>query len=362
MRLNTQNFTDYLLFPIKALFSKQFYFKVLFELRGTGFLYLFILSAVFAIPATYKSMEVVDYFKSLELSKLVAQLPPSYLDQNGTLSPNNEQDAYKVITSSSGRPAIVFNTNNEVLSGDALSAPVEFKSSAITVHTEKGDAEITYNSVFETGTNFNPMQMAQVIDEVLNASTRLIWSAMVLWSLVLLLINTLLTACISRFMMLFIFRIRVAFLSALRLCAFANTIVAVLILAQFFIYLPISYTLMLVFPLLYVGAFSHAFRKELAVIGLEGFKAKYAKHKNNAQNGAQENSAHPFEMEKHDHECNHEGNCNVAMDKNMQNVQDMQGDSVGKDLESSSNESQAKDNNKRDHHDDKPQGPGCFEA
>lgn len=358
MRLNTQNLIDYLSYPIKALFSKQFYFKVLFELRGTGFLYLFILSAVFAIPATYKSMEVVDYFKGLELSKLVAQLPPSYLDQNGTLSPNDEQDAYKVINSSKGRPAIVYNTGDQILEGDAISAPVEFKSSAITVHTEKGDAEITYNSVFETGTNFNPMQIAQIIDEVLSASTRLIWSAMVLWSLVLLVINTLLTACISRFMMLFIFRIRVAFLSALRLCAFANTIVAVLILAQFFIYLPISYTLMLVFPLLYTGAFSHAFRKELARVGIEAFKTKYSRHKSAPLNDA----VRPFDTAKHDHACNHESNCDAGMDKCAQNAQDLHSDAASQNAEPCVKETEAKADSKRDHDDNKPQGPGCFEA
>ena len=358
MRLNTQNLIEYLSFPVKALFSKRFYFKVLFELRGTGFLYLFILSAVFAIPATYKSMEVVDYFRGLELSKLVAQLPPSYLDQNGTLSPNDEQDAYKVIKSSQGKTAIVYNTGDQILEGDAINAPVEFKSSAITVHTEKGDAEITYNSVFETGTNFNPMQIAQVIDEVLGASARLIWSAMVLWSLVLLLINTLLTACISRFMMLFIFRIRVAFLSALRLCAFANTMVAFLILAQFFIYLPISYTLMLVFPLLYIGAFSHAFRKELAQIGIEAFKTKYSRHKSAPLNDAD----HPFEMAKHEHECSHDSNCDTGMDKCTQNAQDTHCGTAQQNAEPGINESGAKADSRRDHDNDKPQGPGCFEA
>ncbi len=358
MRLNTQNLIDYLTFPIKALFSKQFYFRALFELRGTGFLYLFLLSAIFAIPATYKSMEVVDYFRGLELSKLVAQLPPSYLDQNGTLSPNDDQDTYKIIYSSKGTPAIVYNTKDQILDGDAVNAPVEFKSSAITVHTEKGDAEITYNSVFETGTNFNPMQIAQIIDEVLSASTRLIWSAMLLWSLVLLLINTLLTACISRFMMLFIFRIRVAFLSALRLCAFANTIVAVLILAQFFIYLPLSYTLMLVFPLLYIGAFSHAFRKELSQIGIEAFKAKYSRHKRAMPDAVSASS----EMAKHDHECNHESNCATGMDKCSQNAQDTHSDAPANNAEPELNGSDTKADSRRDHHDDKPQGPGCFEA
>ena len=106
----------------------------------------------------------------------------------------------------------------------------------------------------------------------------------VMWFFILLAGNALLSACIGRFLILFVFRIKLTFLATLRLCAYANTVVALLVLAQFFIYLPISYTVMLILPLLYVSVFSRAFRKELERSGLNAFKNKYTGSENHDNN------------------------------------------------------------------------------
>lgn len=276
MRFNKSDLKTTLLYPIKAIISREFYFKVLFSMKGLGILYLFLLSTVFAIPAAYRSADVMDFFKALELPRLIAQLPPSYLDQNGVLSTSSQEDSYKLIKNSQGKPAIVFNTTDKPLSGEAVDAPVEFNSTFIKVHTEKGDANIEYRGVFETGTDFSPTYMAQAVDQVINATPRMLWAVMFLWFFVLLCLNTLISACLGRFLMLFVFRIRIGFGTALRLCAFANTAVAVIILAQFYVYLPVSYTIMVIIPLLYVAWFSQGFRKELTSLGLDAFKAKYS--------------------------------------------------------------------------------------
>lgn len=282
-RLTVQDLKKTLFYPVRALISRDFYFSVLFRMKGTGVLYLFVLSVVLAIPAAWRSMGVLEYFKSLEISTLVAQIPSSYLDQHGTLSPNSEDDAYKLIYNSHGVPAVVYNTQGRALEGDALQAPVEFTSQHIRVSTQKGVTEIPYTGFFETGSNFNPVAAADSAEMILNADLKMIWSALVMWFFILLVFNTLVSACLARFMMLFVFRIRMKFISALRLCAFANTIVAVLILAQFYFYLPVSYTIMILMPLLYMAAFSRAFRRELAQSGLEIFKAKYQKMREDAR-------------------------------------------------------------------------------
>lgn len=304
-RLNAQDIRQALFYPIKALTSKDFYFSALFRMRGTGILYLFVLSLVLAIPAAWRSMAVLDFFNALEIPKLVAQIPSSYLDQSGTLSANDENESYKLIYSSKGVPAVVYNPEGRTLEGDALRAPVEFLSQCVRVTTEKGNTEIPYTGFFEGGSNFNPVETAQAAEMILNANFQMVWSAMVLWFFVLLLCNSFICACLGRFMMLFVFRIRMKFLSALRLCSFANTIVAAMILAQFYIYLPLSYTLMILLPMLYIAAFARAFRRELAQSGLEVFKAKYSKMRAEAQ-AAREGRAAPADFEAQPQ--NHDGN------------------------------------------------------
>ena len=292
-RFSKENLLKVFTYPLKALCSKDFYFQVLLRMRGTGFLYLLLISFLFAFPACWRSMGVLQFFKSLELPSLVAQLPAAYLDSNGILSPDNESEGYKLILSSKGYPAVVFNTEGKILEGQAVDAPVEFLADHVKVHTEKGDAVIEYKGLFETGSEFKPVQAAQAVDEVLGASARTVWSVIVMWFFILLAGNALLSACIGRFLILFVFRIKLTFVATLRLCAYANTVVALLVLAQFFIYLPVSYTVMLILPLLYVGVFSRAFRKELEISGLEAFKTKYT--------GIQESKNHQnTDPEEHD--------------------------------------------------------------
>ncbi len=276
MRFNKGDLKKILFYPLRALISKEFYFEVLFSMKGVGVLYLFLLSTVLAVPAAYRSSDVLTFFKDLELPRLIAQLPASYLDKNGILTTNSQEESFKLIKNSRGTPAIIFNVEDRPLSGEAADAPVEFNSTFIRVHTEKGDADIEYRGIFETGSDFSPTYTAQAVEQVLSATPRVLWAVMVVWFMSLLGINAMISGALGRFLVLFVFRIRIGFSSALRLASFANTAVALLVLAQFYVYLPIGYTVMVIIPLLYLAWFARGFRKELEALGLDAFKAKYS--------------------------------------------------------------------------------------
>ena len=279
-----------LLSPLKAMVSRDFYFGVLFRMKGTGFLYLFLLCVVLAIPATWRTASVMHYFKSLDLPRLVAQIPPSYLDASGTLAPQDGGSSYAEIKNAQGEVVMVYNTDGKALSGAAADAPIEFGAKDMVIHNFKGGISLPYLGLFPTGTSFQPLQSAQAIEGVLGASTQLIWSVLLLSMYMFLVFNALISACLARFMMVFIFRIKMGFGATLRLCSYANTLVAFIMLAQFFVFLPMSYTVMALVPLIYVALFSQKFRAELAKDGINGFARRHggAARVQNGGDGAQD--------------------------------------------------------------------------
>ena len=264
-----------LLSPLKAMTSRDFYFGVLFRMKGTGFLYLFLLCVVLAIPATWRTASVMHYFKSLGLPRLVAQIPPSYLDASGTLAPQGGGSSYAEIKNAQGEVVMVYNTDGKALSGAAADAPIEFGAKDMVIHNFKGGISLPYIGLFPTDTSFQPVQSAQALEGVLGASTQLIWSVLLLSMYMFLVFNALISACLSRFMMVFIFRIKAEFGATLRLCSYANTLVAFIMLAQFFVFLPMSYTVMALVPLVYVALFCQKFRAELAKDGINGFARRH---------------------------------------------------------------------------------------
>lgn len=275
MAFNTQNLKQALLSPFRAMVSRDFYFSVLFGMKGSGFLYIFLLCAALAIPGSIRTASVMHYFKSLDLPRLVVQIPASYLDESGTLSPNDQNEAYKEIKNQSGNLVMVYNTADKPLSGAAADAPIEFNSKDMVFHNIKGGLSLPYVGLFQTGTTFQPVQSAQMLEGVLGAGPLLIWSVIMLSMYFFLIFNAFVTACLARFMMLFIFRIRTSFGATLRLSSYANTLVAFIMLAQFFVFLPMSYTIMALVPLIYIALFSQRFRAELAHDGIENFARRY---------------------------------------------------------------------------------------
>lgn len=266
-----------LLYPIKALISKNFYFTVLFRMRGAGLVYLLFLSVGLAFFAGIKGYMVLENMSKLELPRLVAQMPPSYLNANGVLSPNDSSESYKLLRNSAGLPAVVYNTENRPLEGDALEAPLEFNSDAVSVKSGNNVETIPYSSIFNTDANFDPFLSSEALDMVMNASFVSVWAILAAWFFSALVFNTLICAFLGKFLMLMIYKIRTGFASIFRLSAFANTLVGVLMLLQFFVNIPLSYGIMALLPLIYILIFAREFRKELAASGMEAFKKKYAR-------------------------------------------------------------------------------------
>ncbi len=275
MSASKTSLTKALLSPVKAVISRDFYFSVLFRMRGTGFLYLFLLCVVLAIPAAARTATVMHYFKSLDLPRLVAQIPASYLDSSGTLSPQGGSSSYAEVKNAQGEVVMVYNPEGKPLEGPAADAPIEFGAKDMVIHNFKGGISLPYVGFFPTETSFQPVQSAQMLEGVLGSSTQLIWSVLLLSMYMFLIFNALLTACLARFMMVFIFRIKAGFGATLRLCSYANTLVAFLMVAQFFVFLPMSYTIMVLVPLVYVGLFSQRFRAEIAKFGADGMMSRH---------------------------------------------------------------------------------------
>ncbi len=262
--------------PLYALGSVGFYFKVLFRMRGTGFLYLLLWCALLALPAAWRSDQVMDYLRALNIPQLVAQLPASYLNSQGVLTPEDPKDDFLLLKNEAGAPAIAYNPGGKALEGEALEAPVEFGAEFVRIRTSKGPVELPYSGFFELNTTFHPAQLAGMLDALLSIGAQTVWSVLVLWFFFILAFNSLLDACIARFVMLAFFKIRTTFLCALRLCCYANTAVGVLLCSQFFVSFPLSYTVMVLVPLIYIVLFSRLFRLELSREGVEGFAKKYA--------------------------------------------------------------------------------------
>ncbi len=276
------NLIHYLLYPVRALYSREFYNRVLFSMRGVGFIYLLLISAAIAIPASVKVTDFLNYFKALELSTLVGQVPPSYLDKNGNLIPNNPDDAFKIIKNSRGAPTIVVNTDNKNLTGDALKAPLELSRQEIIIHSSSGKQGVAYSSLFPLDSSFSPLSAAEAMDTAFSSSLSTVWSVVTLYFLGILTFNALLTAFISKFIFTFVASVRLNFGTALRVCAFANTSVAILLLAQYFISVPISYSVIAMIPVIYTLNLAFFYRRIIKSLGQEAFVSKVKSWASNA--------------------------------------------------------------------------------
>ena len=94
-----------------------------------------------------------------------------------------------------------------------------------------------------------------------------------IWFFSILSFNTLITALIAKFLFTIVSGINLKFMSYMRFCSFGNTIVAVLLLAQYYVNLHISYSVMAMLPLIYVFLIAKEYRKKLRELGPEGFAA-----------------------------------------------------------------------------------------
>lgn len=252
----------YIRIPLLALYSKSFYLSLLGR-RGVGFTYLLCLSLVLAWPATYfKVYDTMQLFKNLQISTYVARIPASYLNSEGVLTPNNPADSLVVIANPQGDPVMVYNTDDQLLEGNLRSVPIELRSRVLIIRstTTQQEVRLAWSDIYPVNQSFEPYEAASVLDQALNASFFYVWLIVTLYLFCSLALGTLITAAFAMLICLLIFRLGLRYSHCLRLMAYAHTVVALIMLLQFFILIPVSFTFMLLIPLVYVFMFGSALR------------------------------------------------------------------------------------------------------
>lgn len=68
---------------------------------------------------------------------------------------------------------------------------------------------------------------------------------------------------------------KTSFVNVLRMSSFANTIVGVVLAIEFFINIKVSYGLVCLLPMVYMGLFIKVFRSEIENNGIENFVKKF---------------------------------------------------------------------------------------
>lgn len=261
---NLPNFVNYLLYPLKAIGSKNFYYQVMFDLRGVGLRYMFFLCAAIALPATFQVRTALDTLKGFELSTVVAQIPPSYISPEGILSPDNERDSKLQIIYNSKKEAILaYNLENEPLPNNQYT-PLTLTKDSLLINTQDGLIALPWQSLYgNAGAKFEPLEASKMMEEAFNSSYASIWLIVTLWIFSSIAFIILIAALITKVASTAILKFRMGFARALRLCSFGATVVALMLLLQFFFSITVSYFILCLVPVIYVMSFMAAMRRTI---------------------------------------------------------------------------------------------------
>ena len=300
MLLNFKLNFNNLLYPFWAITSRSFYLKVLFKMRGVGFYYLLAICAVIAIPAGFKVGAVLEHLKAMELSSLVSKIPPSYLDANGVLTPKDNAPSFVEIKNSRGEPIIIYNPDNAVLDNEDANAPIELRSNSVIFKAGGQQNAVLYSSIFSTNSNFEPYDAASALDAAFNSSAFTVWALISVWFFAILSFNALIIAVIGRFVLLLINKVKVNFASMLRVASYANTIVAIILLLQYFISIPLSFTMIAFIPLVYIYFLGKDIRSTVTQYGSTAFKTKAQPNDFSTSNTEDKNKGSTQDSNHHD--------------------------------------------------------------
>lgn len=281
-QLDWSRFVSYALMPLKAILSQRFYYDVLFKLKGVGLVYVLVLCAVLALPGTYQVKQALNKLQSWELSSVVAKLPPSFISPDGTLSPNNPQDGAQplIVRNSKGNAVLAYNLNDLPLNANAVNdperpvganlgdslieVPISFSAQNLILNTVDGVIAIPWTTVYgEGGGSFEPLATAQVFESAFRSSYFALWGMVSAWLMSIICLVVLIAACLFKPLCSIFFKLKISFATALRLNAFGSTLVAVLLLLQFFHNFSLSYMTLCLIPLLYSGMLMMQVRKHL---------------------------------------------------------------------------------------------------
>ncbi|MDD6068792.1 MAG: DUF1189 family protein [Succinivibrio sp.] len=281
MKIDKDTIVKALNYPFLALTSIRFYFDVLFKLKGTGLLYLIALSLLVSIPASFKLNSLLDSFRQIELPNLIAQLPSSYLSKEGRLYPKDDNDSFKKIYTTDGVLAIIYNVNDgdyteKLNSKNGYLPLVELGSYTLKIKSPKGEiSSVKYTDLFPTSSDFNPLQASNLAQSVISLAKSIVFFVMAFWIFSILVFNTLILCFITKLLFTFVGKMNTNFTNTLRLCSYANTILAVVLLVEFIIKVNISLSYLVILPSIYILLFVTKFRQDLNRVGVEAFVRMY---------------------------------------------------------------------------------------
>lgn len=260
-----QNLLTYLSYPIKAVVSRSFYIDVMFKMKGVGLVYLLILCAALALPACLQVKEVLTKFKALDLPSVVAQIPASTISPQGVLEPINPNDADPLlIYNTKGEAVMFYNLENVEVKGVTEHPPIIITSHAAIIRTGEGSINVPWTSIYgNNGAQFEPLEAAGVLEQAFSASYFSIWVVVTLWFLSSLAFVVLVAASLTKVFSIMIAKTRVNFVLALRVNAFATTLIGFFTLVQFYVNFSLSFIVMCMVPIVYTMSVLSMVRRDI---------------------------------------------------------------------------------------------------
>lgn len=259
------NILKYITYPVKAVFSRRFYFKVMSEMTGVGLTYVMLLCAALAVPATYQVKSALATLQSYELSTVVGMLPPSFITTQGQLIPMAENvEQPLIIRNSKGQAIISYNLENEPIPDLNEQVPITLTSHAAILNTRDGTVTLPWTSIYgNAGSQFEPLEMARALEQAFNSSYYTVWLMVTLWQFSLLAFIVLIAGGFTKLIGSLAIKTRVNYATALRLSAYGSTLPAFMMLMQFFFNVSFSYFVLCAVPLAYTLPFLINLRKVL---------------------------------------------------------------------------------------------------
>ena len=251
------NLWPYLLYPLRAMLSRRFYFSVMLHMKGVGLTYLLIWCLVLALPGTVKVQNALQQMQALDLSSVVAQIPPSYISSQGVLSANDPADEHpQLIRNLRGDPVLVYSLNGDSVPNFEGTVPITITSHALIINTTKGPMTLPWSTIYgNEEQNFEPLQAAQMMESLFSSSFLTVWSIIALWMFSSLGFVVLIAAGLTKVLAVLIFKLRIAFALVLRLNAFGATLAGLLMFLQFFLPFSLSYIMLCLIPMFYSMSF-----------------------------------------------------------------------------------------------------------
>lgn len=255
------NFLSNLSIPLKAIISRRFYFEVMINWRGVGLAYTFVLAAALALFGAIPTMNSLGQMNDVELPNVVAKIPASYVDTQGTLHPKHPTGQPELLKNSKGQLILVYNPYDDH-EANQLDAMIILNSKSIRLNSSQGLLTIPWSAVYgDTGGDLEPIPMSQLMAETFSAGFVSCWIAVTVWIFCSLAFIVLISSMLGKILALLIYKVQIPFAVAFRLAAVGSTLAGLLSLAQFFFLIPISYWVMSLIPVYYIVSFSRDVRK-----------------------------------------------------------------------------------------------------